>query len=500
VDDVDRVIDYQMKIMRNVIPLHLRILAAGQLEISVTPFSHPILPLIADSDLAMIDAAGAVLPPRFRWPEDARAQVEKAALFHRERFGAPPRGMWPSEGSVGEHMVGIVADAGYEWMATDRGVLEKSGKNGFETEDPEVLLAPYRAGKPGHDLSVFFRHTRLSDDIGFTMQGYADYDRAAADFVSWIREGFARRVARPGERVLSIILDGENAWGSYRNCGRAFLKSLYKRLSDDTELVTTTFSEFLDGNPDRGIRAHPREQQDAVAPLFCASWIDEMGSPHGNDLNIWIGSPEENRAWELLGATRKHLAESGASPETHPEAFESMYAAEGSDWFWWFGDDFALAPGSEWVFDWLFRERLKDVYRYLGETPPPVLDRPIIRQQVVWTEEHPVRAIEPGQVLRIMTTRPGTVRSSTNRWKTFDERELAPSGDVMARLTGYGVALGPFDETTWGVEFVFRRGGRDSGPGSYTVLVRKKPRGPTDEGRRDGSGTADEREPHLPRA
>jgi alpha-amylase/alpha-mannosidase (GH57 family) len=492
-DDVALVIDEQFKIMRNVIPIHRQLLASGQLEISVAPFYHPILPLLADSDLANVDAKGAVLPRRFHWPLDARAQVEKAALFYRERFGARPRGMWPSEGSVGEHMVGIVADAGYEWMATDRGVLEKSGRNGYETEDPDVLLRPYRAGKPGHNLSVFFRHTRLSDDIGFSMQGYADYDRAAADYTGWIREGFARRVARPGERVLSIILDGENAWGSYRNCGRAFLRGLYKRLSEDPELVTTTFSEFIDGNSDRGIGAHPREEQETVRPLFCASWIDEMGSPHGNDLNIWIGSPEENRAWELLGATREHLEESGATPETHPEAFESMYAAEGSDWFWWLGDDFALAPGSEWTFDWLFRERLKDVYRYLGEVPPRVLDQPIIRQQVVWSDEHPVRAIEPGQILRVMSPGPGTVRWSTNRWKTYDERELAPSGDVMARLAGYAAALGPFDETTWGVEFVLRRGGVDSGPGTYTVLVRKTPRVPTTEGRREVSGKAGRR-------
>ncbi len=474
-DEIAAVIGDHVKLMKNVVPIHKRLAARGQLEISVTPFYHPILPILADSNLATIDAAGSTLPPRFHWPEDAKAQIERAVEFYTNRFGAPPAGMWPSEGSVGEHMVDLVVDAGLRWMATDRGVLEKSGEHGYETEDPEVLLRPYLAGKPGRQVSVFFRHTRLSDDIGFSMQGYADYDRAAEEYVGWIRDGFARRVEHPSERVISIILDGENCWGSYRNGGRAFLRGLYRRLEDDPELVTTTFSEFIDGNVDRGIKPHPVEEQHEVHPLFCASWIDEMGSPHGNDLNIWIGSPEENRAWELLGEARRHLADAGATAESHPDAFESLYIAEGSDWFWWLGDDFVLPVGGDWMFDWLFRERVKDIYRYLGDTPPDVLDEPIIRQQVVWTEEEQPREMQPGHVLRIVTDRPGTVRWSTDRCKTFRERRLEPAGDVMALLAGYAVRLGPFDEKTWGVEFTFHREGEPEQIGTHTVLVRKKP-------------------------
>jgi alpha-amylase/alpha-mannosidase (GH57 family) len=470
--DIDSIIQRQLAIVRNVIPIHRKLADAGQIEISVTPFYHPILPLVADTDRATIDAADAKLPPRFSRPEDARAQIERAAAFYEERFGVRPRGMWPSEGSVGEHVVDMAADAGFTWWATDRGVLERSGDHGYETEDPEVLLRPYLAGRPGHQVSTFFRHTRLSDDIGFSMQDYADYDRAAGTFLEWIRKGFARRVESPSDRILSLILDGENAWGSYRNAGRSFLRGLYRRLNDDPELVTTTPSEFIDGNPDRGIRAHPQSEQHEVSPLFTASWIDEMGSPHGNDLNIWIGSPEENRAWELLGIVRNHLAASGATPESRPDAYEAIYVAEGSDWFWWFGDDFVLPAGGDWAFDWLFRERLKDVYRFLGDDVPDFLEEPIIRKQVVWTEADPVRAIEPGQVLRVMTDRPGAVRWSTDRWKTFAETGLEPAGDVMAQLIGYAARLGPFDGKVWGVEFVFVRDGVQEGEGTHTVLVR----------------------------
>lgn len=467
-NDIVRILEAQLAIMKNVVPIHAHLVEKGQIEVTVSPFYHPILPLLVDTDLATIDASGATLPPRFSHPEDARAQLEKAADFYRDRFGREPVGLWPSEGSVGEHMVELVHDAGFRWMATDRGVLEKSGEHGYETEDPEILLRPYLAGRPGHQVSTFFRHTRLSDDIGFSMQSYADYDRAAGEFLGWIREGFAKRVKKPSERILTIAVDGENAWGSYRNDARAFLRGLYSRLNDDPDLVAVTPSEFIAGDATRGVKAHPVEEQYSVAPLFTASWIDEMGSPHGNDLNIWIGSPQENRAWEVLGLVRRHMDEVGATPEAYPEAFESLYAAEGSDWFWWFGDDFILPQGVDWMFDMLFRDHLKNIYRSLGEEPPEFLDEPIVRKQVLWTKDEPVRAMEPGQLLRIMSDAPGTVRWSLDRWKTSATRTLEPAGDVMANLSGYSVTLGPFDDDAWGVEFAFVE---EAGPGIYTVRV-----------------------------
>jgi len=474
-DEIAEVIEEQYKLMRNVLPIHRKLVDSGQIEVSVTPFYHPILPLIVDTDLATIDADGAKLPPRFNHPEDARAQIAKSVEFYTERFGHPPAGMWPSEGSVGEHMVDLVADAGLRWMATDRGVLEMSGQWGYETEDPEVLLRPYLAGSAGRQVSVFFRHTRLSDDIGFSLQDYADYDRAAADYISWFKAGFARRVESPAERVLTIAVDGENAWGSYRNDGRGFLRGFYRRLADDPELVSVTFSEFIDGNPDRDVRPHPKSEQYVVRPLFTASWIDEMGSKHGNDLNIWIGSPEENRAWELLGMVRDHLDDVGATPETHPEAFESIYIAEGSDWFWWFGDDFVLPTGVDSMFDELFREHLKDVYRRLGEEPPPVLEEPVARGFVVWTSEDPCSSIGPSDRLRVVVPSPGVVRWSLDGWRTVDETRFEPAGDVMGQFTGYVAALGPFGDRARRVDFAVAIDGKES---RHTVRVMERARRP----------------------
>jgi len=451
--EIEAVLGEQMKLLRNVVPLHRKLMDEGQLEVSVTPFYHPILPILVDSDAATVDDPRGKLPPRFSRPQDARAQLERAVSFYEERFGRAPRGLWPSEGSVGEHVVDLVYEAGFDWWATDRGVLEKSGEHGYETEDPEILLRPYLAGRPGRQVSTFFRHTRLSDDVGFTMQSYADYDAAAEEYVGWIRKGFAKRVKDPGERVISIILDGENAWGSYRNCGRAFLRGLYSRLNDDPDLVTTTFSEFIDGNAERGVRAHPMEEQYEVSPLFTASWIDEMGSPHGNDLNIWIGSPEENRAWELLGRACERLERSGETPESAPEAFEALYVAEGSDWFWWYGDDFVLPPGGDWMFDWLFRERVKDMYRALGEEPPSELDEPITRGRETWSEAEPLVEVPVGGSLRILSAQPGFVRFTTDDWETTREERLEPTGDAMSRVTGYSARLGPFGDGVRSVQF-----------------------------------------------
>jgi len=455
IDDIAAVLDEQLKLMRNVVPIHRNLMEAGQVEVSVTPFYHPILPLVADTDLATIDAGGAVLPRRFSRPEDARAQIEKAITFYEERFGRRPRGMWPSEGSVGQHVAHLFTDAGLTWIATDQGVLARSGKWGYDTTDPEVLTRAYRVGEEGSSVIAFFRHTQLSDDIGFSLQGYADYDRAADDYLTWIKDGYARSIDDPGGHILSIILDGENAWGAYRDRGTAFLRGLYKRLADDPELVSVTFSEFIDGNESRGIRPHPPESQELISPLFCASWIDEMGSAPGNDLNIWIGSSQENRAWELLGKVRDHLEESGATPDSNPDAYESIYRAEGSDWFWWFGDDFVQPSGGELVFDHLFREHLKDVYRQLGEEPPSELDSPIADDIVVWTPIDPAASVGSEQVLRIVVDRPGKIRWTGDGWATFAEVLLIPAGDVMSNRIGYVATIGPFGDDCSTVEFHF---------------------------------------------
>jgi alpha-amylase/alpha-mannosidase (GH57 family) len=455
--EIDEMVAEQLKIMRNIAPIHRRLQDRGQIEVSTTPFYHPILPLIVDTDSATIDRDGAIHPQRFHRPEDAAVQVQRAMQFYRQSFGRPPRGMWPAEGAVGQSVVSLFAESGCQWIATDRGVLERSGRYGYDVTDPNVLCQPYRAeDESGRSIAVLFRETELSDRIGFHYQRYADPAQAAADFLREIKERFAWRVDDPKNRIVSVILDGENAWGAYPRQGRPFLHALYAALAADPEIRTVTFAEYLEGNPDRRVEAHPMGELTKVHDLFHASWIDENGSQAGNDLGTWIGEAEENHAWDLLRQTRAVLDAIGATSRSHPRAFESLYAAEGSDWFWWFGDD--QASDSDAEFDDLFREHLKGVYRAVRRKPPPALEAHIVPHAPIWTFARPIESIQAGDRLVIRTNCPGKLAWRTHSGEAWAEADMIQAGGTMAGLHRYGLTLGPFRAGARYMEFRFRCG------------------------------------------
>jgi hypothetical protein len=284
-----------------------------------------------DTDEATIDRPAAKHPARFHHPEDADAQVALAVRLYRDCFGKSPEGMWPAEGAVSASTVPIYARNGVRWIASDEGVLARSGRWGYDVRDPHVLCRPYRVSDSGESLSVFFRETRLSNAIGFDYRRYGDYRQAGEDFVGEVKERYARKLSDDDDYVLTVILDGENAWGSYEDDGRPFLEALYRLLAKDSEIRTVTFREYLEGNAVRGVSAHPTERHHPVHEVFTGSWIDEAGSAVGVDLVTWIGEDEENRAWELLGRARAFLTLEGATPGSAPAAFEALYIAEGSD-------------------------------------------------------------------------------------------------------------------------------------------------------------------------
>src|SRR3990170_1610075 len=358
--EIEGMVDEQLKIMRNIVPIHRRLQDRGQIEVSTTPFFHPILPLIVDTDQATIDRDGAVHPTRFHRPEDATAQIQSAVEFYQERFGRPPRGMWPAEGAVGQSVVSIFAASGSQWIATDRGVLAQSGRYGYDVHDPNVLCQAYRVDdESGEGVAVFFRDTALSDKIGFQYQRYEDAGEAAADFLREVKERFAWRV-----------------------------------------------------------------------------------------------DVEENRAWDLLREAREVLGSSGATPKSHPKAFQPLYAAEGSDWFWWFGED--QASDSDAEFDDLFRAHLKNVYRAVGRRPPAGLDAHIVPHAPIWTFARPIRSIQAGDRLIVRTNCAGRLIWRTHVDGAWTELDLVPAGGAMAGLHRYGLTLGPFGGVARFVEFRFR--------------------------------------------
>lgn len=436
---LDAMVAEQYKIMRAVVPVHRALQDRGQIEVSTTPFYHPILPLLVDSDRATVDREGARLPPRFAHPEDAEAHLDLAVSGYRRDLGRMPRGMWPAEGAVSQSTIPLFARRGVQWIATGEGVLARSGRWGYNVSNPDVLCRPYRAEEEGHAVSLFFRDAPLSDAIGFHYHAYPDPEQGVREFMGYVKAHCYGRGAPVDDQLHAVILDGENAWGAYREDVRPFLHAFYGLLERDPDIRTVTLSEYLEGNADRGVPPHPPDLQEKVFDLFTGSWIDEMGSAPGVDLGTWIGEEEENRAWELLGEARKTLDAAGATPDSAPAAFEALYMAEGSDWFWWYGED--QESGSDSEFDDLYRTHLKNVYRSLDLTPPAALDLRIVPRTMVWTFAHPVERVGRRDRLVVQTNCPGDL---TWRWTDAEETTaLDPVGGVMAGVRRYRITIPP---------------------------------------------------------
>ena len=369
-EDCVRMVVEAYRVMANIIPVHRSLSSHGgtaQVELITTPYAHPILPLIYDSDVARTCQPSDSMPDRFAFPSDADAQVAKAVRLFRDVFGHTPDGMWPGEGALSQGVLHVFADNGIRWSASDVKILARSDPPGRPN------TAPYRfpAGS-GRWLSLVFRDTDLSDRIGFLYQDYTG-EEGAEDFVRQVL-GRAPRSDEP-DLLLTVILDGENAWEHYRKDmdGKQFLGSLYRKLSAlyaQGRIITTTTMEYMEGDPARGVPPHPLMEQPAMKSLWPGSWINA-------NYDTWIGEKEENTAWEYLLRARIDLAGSGLSrPDPSApvpaegtaswyayRAWEEMYAAEGSDWFWWYGDD-QTAPGGDKPFDAAFLVHLENIYAF----------------------------------------------------------------------------------------------------------------------------------------
>ena len=378
-DEKLRVLEIHGEILALIIPLYRAAEARGQVEITTTPFYHPILPLVYDSNLAERCLPGRQFPKRFHWPQDALAHLQLAVKQHTEMFGKAPRGLWPSEGSIAPELIPLMQQTGIQYFCSDEENLFRSlaadpDSHGHAPDHLE-LFQGWRVEHEGTSVNALFREKPLSDFIGFMAAKNSPKD--AAHHLLHHLDTIANALPE-GRGVIPLILDGENAWETFHDGGQAFLRELYAGVLENNRLDTATMEEYL--------RVEPPSK--TVRTLHTGSWIS-------SNFDIWIGEEEENRGWDLLGDTRKFLQtrlDSGKlTAEVREAALQEIYAAEGSDWFWWYGPDFSTENDA--LFDDLFRQHLKNVYVLCGELPPSSLEEPITAMRVAPLYHKPERPV-----------------------------------------------------------------------------------------------------------
>lgn len=344
--DKQIVLDSQLDIIKRILPAYKRLQDEGKMEISVTPYFHPILPLLFSSFSAQDADKDTPLPKIiFSHPEDARWHVKAAMDYYCEKFGKNACGMWPSEQAVSREILPMLSSCGINWIVTDEGMLWKTVKR--VRRSGRLLYRPYLLKAGSSTLTVVFRDRNLSDLIGFQYQHWKPKD-AVDNFLGHLEK--IDDYMKSDNALVTIALDGENAWEYYDNDGADFLKELYSKISDSKFIRSTTINDYLKRYP----------VKHSLPTIATGSWIN-------GDLRKWMGHTSKNLAWEMITEARSLIKGSCIDDE---KIMKQMYALEGSDWFWWYSDK---SPS----FDKLFRLHLKNLYSFLKVKPARNLNIPL---------------------------------------------------------------------------------------------------------------------------
>jgi len=356
-----------------IIPRYRKLAERGQIEISTTPHYHPLAPLLLDIHSGRESQPDSSLPHSQSYPGGrarVQAQLQHAMESHQSRFGAKPDGVWPAEGAVSTELIAVLAEQGCRWAASGEGVLVNSLTQAQQSvaERAQYLYRPYRLQGSASAVHCFFRDDRLADMIGFEYSNWNGQD-AALHFVAQI-EGIAAQANEGEIPLVSVILDGENAWEYYPYNGYHFLNDLYSALEARPLIHTTTYRDYLNLLEPEGGNGRVREGE--LPGLVAGSWV------YGT-FSTWIGSPDKNHAWDLLCAAKQKydlvMAAGRLSKKEQQAAEKQLSSCESSDWFWWFGDynpTHAVAS-----FDRLFRHNLMHLYQLLKLEIPENLNTPI---------------------------------------------------------------------------------------------------------------------------
>ncbi|MDD5427677.1 MAG: glycoside hydrolase family 57 protein [Candidatus Omnitrophica bacterium] len=357
--DKEYVINKHRQVMGQIIPLYKKMSDEGKIEITTTPFYHPILPLLCDTSVANVSSPGMELPRKFSHPEDAAWQIAEAVKYHTGQFGSAPRGMWPSEGSVSDKAIETIISKGIKWVATDEDILFRTLSlydrkyKGMEYFDRRIIYRPYKIKKDNGSLAMIFRDKNLSDMISFSYNSWNPYD-AAHDLIGHFRTTAQNLRRDTDEGLLTIAMDGENAWEYYEDNGRKFFETLYSNMDKDENVCSTTISDYLSFDP-------PRK---TLSNIFPGSWIN-------HNFEIWIGQEQDNVSWEYLSKVRKDLVKFTKGSGQPKEAWRELYIAEGSDWNWWYQGK--AHKGGDNPFDKLYLTHLRNVYKILKKPVPDFL-------------------------------------------------------------------------------------------------------------------------------
>lgn len=370
--DRKKLFDLIGKTIAGVIPRYRKLAERGQIEISATPHYHPLAPLLLDFNSARESAPDCSLPQAACYPggrSRVQAHLRSTRESHLARFGVTPQGIWPAEGAVSTALLEVLAEQECRWAASGEGVLAHSLHSaGKYTDRVQYLYRPYRLQGAAHSVNCFFRDDHLSDLIGFEYSNWNGKD-AALHFVAQV-EAIAQHSSAGETPLVSVILDGENAWEYYPYNGYHFLNDLYSALESHPTIRTARYCDYLDKREAQGGVGFARAGE--LPRLVAGSWV------YGN-FSTWIGSPDKNHAWDLLCMAKQSydmvMAGGRLSAAEKEAAEKQLFSCESSDWFWWFGD-YNPSHAVE-SFDRLYRHNLMQLYRLLKLPVPANLNYPI---------------------------------------------------------------------------------------------------------------------------
>ena len=366
-EDRKNILKYQYEIIKQIIPTYKKYLQDGKIEITTSPMYHPILPILLDIKCAHRNIPNPeVLPSNLKMAKDAIAQTKLALDKMEEIFGVRPKGIWPPEQCVSAKTLEMLSDLGVQWTITDEGILANSINFDFVRDfrghltDPYHLLKPYEYKTKNSKINVIFRDSMIPNLISFEYPNTNSH-KAANDLYDRIKVIQSKIFASPDENhLLTIALDGENSWENYEDDGSSFLREIYKLIEEDSTLETVLISDYIE--KDKNIKP--------LSKIYSGSWINR-------NFQLWIGEPTKNQAWNALKKTRDDFMQfitSNPNHENIEKARHEIYIAEGSDWFWWYGEP--NHSGQDHIFDYLFREHLRNVYKLFNLDVPTYLNTP----------------------------------------------------------------------------------------------------------------------------